>query len=392
MELPYRTLVILKLHLNSNLNKNISTRRVKITFLILTLLLLSPLLSYSESSADTETKILDVGVILPLTGDASYWGSNPRKGLDLAIQDLEKGNKFKVKFHIENDSCNARKAVSAFQKLTDIDKVKIVLGPVCSSSSLAVAPLALIKDIPLIVFSEADSLSGLQNVFRLWAPNGKQAITLAKYASRFNSIGILSVENAFGIDLANHVSKELERLGHTPVTYETYLPTNAGDLKTQLIKIRAKRPDALLFISYIQDGALLVKQAKNMGIAVPLLGPSTVNNNDFYSQLGPLANGIVLADLPDSSSKEFRERWQKEFKEPWPGMQSGGSLFYDFVKIMELATNSGVETTKDWIDYLFKLKDFHGQSGKIEFDKIGDLKLEHVLFQVEDGKAIVLNK
>lgn len=183
---------------------------------------------------------------------------------------------------------------------------------------------------------------------------------------------------------------ELELLGHKPIISETYLPENAGDLKTQLIKIRAKKPDALLFVSYIQDGALLAKQAKNMGITVPLLGPSAVNNNDFYSQIGPLADGIVLADLPDSTSPEFKERWQKEFKEPWPGMQSGGSLAYDFVKILKLAIDSGVVTTSDWKDYLFKLKDYKGQSGKIEFDKKGDLKLEHVLFEVVGGKAMPL--
>lgn len=362
-------------------------RKFTITFLAL-LGFSSLTLPYSLKAQDNNNS-LDIGVILPLSGDASYWGSNPKKGLELALTEIRKANKTKsINLHYEDDACDPKKAVSAFHKLVDIDKVKIILGPVCSSSSLAVAPLAAKKDVLFIVFSEADSLSGIPNVFRLWAPNGNQAITLAKYASKFNSIATLSIENAYGNDLTHLFKKELGQEKKIIIS-ETYQAEAAGDLKTQLLKIKSKKPDALLFVSYIKDGALLVKQAKNLGITIPLIGPSTINNNDFYSQLNSQADGIILADLPDTSTTAFRERWQSEFKEPWPGMQSGGSLFYDILKIVDQATISGPVSASAMKEYLLNL-DHYGESGKIEFDGKGDLKLEHVLFEVAKGKAIPL--
>jgi branched-chain amino acid transport system substrate-binding protein len=363
-------------------------RKFKLTFLAL--LGFSYLSFPSYIKAQVPNEILDIGVILPLSGDASYWGSNPKKGLELAVTEISKANKTKtINLHYEDDACDPKKAVSAFHKLVDIDKVKIIIGPACSSSALAIAPLAAKKDVLLLAFAEADSLSGIPNVFRLWAPNGRQAITLAKYANKFNSIATLSVENAYGNDLTRLFKKELGQEKKIVIS-ETYQAEAAGDLKTQLLKIKSKKPDALLFVSYIKDGALLVKQAKNLGITIPLIGPSTINNNDFYSQLNSQADGIILADLPDTSTTAFRERWQKEYNEPWPGMQSGGSLFYDILKIMKSANDSGVVTTSEWKEYLFKLKDYEGESGQIEFDSKGDLKLEHVLFRVHDSKSILL--
>lgn len=91
----------------------------------------------SRSAAQVETTI---GAILPLTGDGAFWGENPKKGIQLALEDLKSQDHVaNLRFIFEDDRCSAKDAVAAFHKLVDIDKVKIILGPSCSSAAAAVA-------------------------------------------------------------------------------------------------------------------------------------------------------------------------------------------------------------------------------------------------------------
>lgn len=345
------------------------------------------LLSLLISTPCISEESFNIGAILPLSGDASFWGVNPRKALELAQKDSKDSS---IKIHFEDDGCDPKKAVAAFHKLTDINNAQIILGPACSSCSLAIAPLAAKKNVILIVFSEADTLSNIQNVFRLWAPNGNQAKVIAKYATKYKNIATLSVENAFGNDLTNIFKSGVNLLNRHKVTSESYLAENSGDLKTQIIKLLSKKPDALFFASYIKDGTQLVKQVRQFNKSIPLLGPSTINSPDFFSQLGPLANGIVFSDVPDLSTQEFRTRWEDEFKEPWPGMQSGGSLFYDIFNILLKAKKEGALSPTSFHVFLKELKSFYGQSGHLEFNEKGDLKLDHSLYRIQDEKVQIM--
>ncbi len=119
-----------------------------------------------------------IGVITPLTGSGAFWGENFRKGIELALGDLrEKGDRtFEVIF--EDEQCDPKTAVTAYQKLTATDHVKYFLGPVCSSATLVER-----AKTPLITCAEsADIPNAGGYLFRLWVPNDRQWRTLARYA------------------------------------------------------------------------------------------------------------------------------------------------------------------------------------------------------------------
>ena len=335
---------------------------------------------------------IEIGAILPLTGDGSFWGTNPRNGIELALKDLTESSANPFRIIFEDDRCDPKTAVAAYKKLVEVNKVKIILGPACSSATLAVAPLAQKDGVILLSFSEADSISDAgDNIFRLWVPNGRQGRKLAQHligSAKVKRVAVISIQNAFGADIVAAFKKEFEQLGGTIVVQEDYDP-GSRDFRTQLLRIKAAKPEALFFASYIADGAIILRQAKESNAAPRYFSGSTINSPDFFKQLGPAADGLVFADVKDETTEQFRRRYSAEFSQTWPGMQSGAPLFYDIVRILAL-----IEYSNDAADArqaLVSLRDYRGVSGPVSFDSSGDLERSHLMFTVKNGEAASLD-
>lgn len=326
-----------------------------------------------------------IGAILPLSGDSAYWGENSRKGIELALRDMRTADAPRpLSVHYEDDECSPSKAVTAFQKLVSMHQVKVILGPVCSSSTAAVAPLAARAKVLLLAFSESDEIKPGEYLLRLWVPNGAQAKQLARYAfatKNIRSIAMLSAQNSFGTSLREAFRKEFTRLGGKIVAEEEYAP-GTKTFKSELGKLRNSRPQAIFFASYITDGAIIVREAYQLGVRVPLLGPNTINNSDFFKATMETAEGLTFVDLPDSTTQTFQDRWKEEYKEPFPGIQSGAPIFYDITSILGAAVENKTEINSEY----FRSLNFNGASGTIRFTSAGNLDRSHSVFQVRGGK------
>jgi ABC-type branched-subunit amino acid transport system substrate-binding protein len=143
-----------------------------------------------------------------------------------------------------------------------------------------------------------------------------------------------------------------------------------------------------LFASYIKDGVTIVREARGLGFSIPLLGSSTANTPEFTTKVGSVADGLVLADLYDSSSEEFRGRWQRAFSSPYPGIQSGAPLFYDIAKLLaEYLTSHDAQQLSEYLNSV----DYIGASGAIRFNAEGNLDRKHVLHRLNQGKFELLS-
>lgn len=330
-----------------------------------------------------------IGAILPLTGDGAFWGENPKHGIELALEDLKSNQHItNIRFIIEDDRCSAKDAVTAFHKLVEVDRVKIILGPACSSAAAAVAPLAEKSRVLLLPFAESDEVKTGPYVRRLWVPNSIQGRRLAQYAfdQHYRSIAVLATQNAFGTSISKAFSEHFTRLGGKIVAHQDYEPS-ATSFRSELLRLKAADPDALFFASYIKDGAILVREAQELGIAKPLLGPSTINSPEFFETTKGSADGLVLADLNDSSTTEFRERWESTFGSKYPGIASGAALFYDVATILSgWLQKNAIAGTGDFLRSI----DYSGASGRIKFTSDGNLDRRHVHYRVNEGKLELL--
>ena len=342
--------------------------------------------------AEQEKESVKIGAILPLSGDASFWGSNSKNAIELALEDVSKQSNVNVEMIYEDEECEPRKAVAAIKKLISVDKVQAVIGAICSSSTLAIAPIAERNNVLLLSpCSEADDITNAGDyIFRTWPAGNKQMKALAKHAwnnLKFKTVGVLYIENDYGVSLAEEFKKAFSSLGGKISAYEGY-PSTETDFRAQLTKIKAHQPEGLLLAGYIADGIAAVRQVKELGLNTTILGVSTHNSPDFLTPVGKHANGMYIADLEDLTAKEFKSRYEKTYSMKWPGNTSCASVAYDDVKLLVAAISKhGYEATKIK-DYLYSVKEFKGVSGPITFDSNGDLVRGHLVFKIQDGKLI----
>src|SRR5581483_644827 len=137
------------------------------------------LLSVS-ACGDSGSQTIEIGAILPLTGDGAKYGEEARNGINLALDEIAKG---KLRVIYEDDLGTAAGAVNAFNKLTATNKVSAIIGPMYSSTALAVAPLAERKQV--VVLSPSASSPALTTAgdffFRNWPSDVFEGGEMARY-------------------------------------------------------------------------------------------------------------------------------------------------------------------------------------------------------------------
>lgn len=339
------------------------------------------------AAADPTT--VRIGVILPLTGEATYWGSNARNGALLAIEDLNRdGKRFELVF--EDSQCDPKIAVSAYHRLTSLHKVNYIVGDICSSGTLAVAALSdKARKILITPCSASPTISTAgEYVFRTWSPTTVETIATAEYVfnvSKIRKMAILYIENDFGGAIEKDFRTRFEALGGDVVYRESHPPAEI-DLRTQLLKVKSSGAEGLFIVSHIADGLVAVKQAKELGVSVPIFGTTGINSqSDFVKPLGDLAEGIVLGDQKDLVDPGFKIRYSKTYAVPWPGVSSCAAATYDCVSLIAKGVNLYGDDTQSIQKWLASLKDFPGMSGTIEFDQNGDIVRPSQMYQILKG-------
>ena len=334
---------------------------------------------------------IKIGMIVPVTGEGSYWGVNYLRGAKLALEEINAraGSGETYELVVEDDRCDSKLSVTAFQKLSATQGVKYFLGPVCSSGAMALAPLVARAKTPLIACSESSDIpNGGGYLYKIWIPNDRQGRALARFAiKKGHRAAVISIQNAYGNALSRAFREEFEKLGGEVTAFEEYDPATS-DFRSMVLRVRGTNPDALVMSSYIPDGVNLLRQIKESGYQGMLLSVSTVNSGDFFKQVGDQAEGLFIADVKDTTSDEFRERWKREYKAEWPGITSCGAAGYDAMRLLAEALRSshdpdGVRSA------LAARKDFPGVTGPITFDAItGSLTGDHFIFVVKGGKVV----
>ena len=209
--------------------------------------------SSCNNSNQSEVK---VGAILPLSGEAATYGKSARQGieigLDLARKLDPKSPKIVVAY--EDTQADPKLGVAAFQKLANIEKVKVVIGDMASSVTLAVAPVAE-KD-KVVLISPASSAPKITEagdyIFRTAYSDVYEGKVLARYAVselKLKSLAVLYINNDYGIGFKDEFEKTVKSLGSKIVSQESFAQ-GATDFRTQLTKIKAASPEGIVVLGY----------------------------------------------------------------------------------------------------------------------------------------------
>jgi branched-chain amino acid transport system substrate-binding protein len=353
-----------------------------------------------------EPEEIKIGAILPLTGDFSSHGEDAKKGIDLAISEINnKGGINGKKIHViyEDDKMQPSVGVSAFEKLIKIDKVPVVIGGIGSSVALAMAPIAQKNKVVLLspTASNPKITYAGEYIFRIWHSDVYEGRIMAKFVydkMNIRKIAVLYVNNDFGQGLEEVFKKEFEKLGGQVVFSESY-EQGSVDFRAQLSKIKNINPEGIYLPGYYQEVAKIAVQIKEMGLKAKLFSTSPIENPDLIKLAKEACENIIYtrpAFDPQNPSNKYKI-FSSSFKEKYgvaPGIAAAFS--YDAVQvILHALSNLHVkdEVKGDMIQKaLADIKNYEGVTGKFSFDENGDVIREMSFFTIKNGQFVPFNK
>lgn len=339
------------------------------------------------------SKDLRIGFIGPLTGDASQWGIPPKEGVELAISEWKIKNVPSVFF--EDDQCDPKKAVTAAKKLIEIDRVQMIIGAVCSSSTLAIAPIAENNQVLLIspASTNPDITKAGDFVFRVIPSDALRGQIFARYLKKekVTSVDLLTINNAGGTgnkDVFKRVFTELGGDVHEDLTYEE----KTVDFKTELLRMKNSPSQAVVVVSYPSDTVRILKQVQELGVKKPLYFQTEAPDDPSVIQnAGSAAEGIVYI-LPATAEGKILETFQTRFKTKFghePALFAAEG--YDIIKLLEKVVAEEKTTNQTELkNTLYQIQSYAGASGIITFDNNGDVIKPMAIMKIENMKKILV--
>lgn len=332
----------------------------------------------SGPSAATGTPIV-VGVIQPYTGAEAYYGKYEDNAWTMAMATYGSsidGHPIKL---VKGDSkCDPSTAVSAVRTIL-ADKPVVINAPDCSADTLAILPITTAASVPLVSENLAPDVTtkGSAYVWRVQSSDAATNKVFGAYVASlgYKKVGVIHDTTSYGVANAQTMVDGLTAAGSKPLSEATY-DISATDYSGQILQLKQAGVDAAYIEGYDQQEGNLVKQARSLGLKVPIYGPTTASDGTFLQAAGSTAEGIVFATsfLPDWSAgaTSFSAKWQKEFGYP-PNMDSVG-MYQAAVTTIKALQKAGASATPQQVNSIFKDLQVTGlPEGSVSFTSTGDL-------------------
>jgi len=272
----------------------------RFTGLVFVVAALVALSFFLNASCTKSSRIIKIGAILALSGDAAKYGQSCKNGIDLAVSMVNahggvQGKTIEILY--EDSEAQPSKALSAFQKLVTISQVPAILGPMSSSEVLAVAPRAEREHVVVLTpTASAASISSAGDfVFRNVASDIYEGTEMAKFSRtqlNLSRAAIIYVNNDFGIGLKDAFTSCFVELGGT-ITNTQAFDQEATDFRSQLDKARLGAPDAFYIVGY-KEMARLFRQVTEKGIHCQFLSFSMFEDPEIMKNSTQLDKGVYF--------------------------------------------------------------------------------------------------
>ncbi len=316
---------------------------------------------YMVSNNQPVNNTIKVGVIAPMSGPYGSLGESIVNAIRMNVDGNEN-----IKLVVEDSKFDAKIGLSAFQKLTSIDNVDLIIN-VDSPTLSAITPIVNKTKLPVIQIFESDEHK-VDSIYQLLPFSYPIFTELAKISeSRFGKIALV-----YG-NFSDVLIKDAEyfKMGVTKkssIAIESKLGSGP-DFRTEIAKILATNPDAFTMFLPVDAGINFLKQMNSQKgdhkISLICDANMELAVNDYISKVGPeVLEGCISTNLPNLSTKEFVSQYKERYGvEPMMGADWG----YDAIAIVkELAT-----TPRDkWLEEI-QSSSFDGVSGNVAFDETG---------------------
>ena len=349
-----------------------------------------------------------LGNLQDLSGPTSVLGNAVTRGAELAVEKVNASGGFKgdkVKLVTVDTKGNVQEAIKAFNRLVDHENAVAVLGPPVSNIGLAIAPIANEKKIPVLGsfidprVTVQESGEAQPAMFLIQPTSTQYAEIIASYANEklgFKKFAVLyDQSNAFAVSMLKPFKAYIEKRGGSIVAEETYTKSDK-DYRAQLNKIKSAGADVLYIPNYTQDLVITVKQARQIGLNLPMVSGLDAAP-PFATLVGDpeAANNIYFANnFSDKEPQltEVRNAYKAKYNED---PINKAYLGYDKVTVLLKAVElGGGATGPQIIAGLSKIKDVQGTTGVISLSPKTHqpLGLSMVMYKIENGKYLEIGR
>jgi len=369
------------------------------TFLsVIALLSVVALVALPAGAADP--KSYKIGTILAMTGAGAFYGKVMSQGAQLAMEELNaKGGVDGVKFELvveDHKSGQPKEAVSAINKLANIDKVPFILTSY-SSPTLAILPIA--NEHKVMLLNGGGVSPKLVNASPFLFHNrvlaNYQALGVVERAKEqgLKKMAMLHWNDDAGNGVRDFIVPIWKKMGGTAVADEAH-PVGATDFTTQIAKIKQAQPDFVAMWTWGKDLGIAIKQARDLGLNVPI--KAIDYTPDAAKIAGPAIEGQEY--VTDYFDPQGQDKWTRDFaaaykkkygEEPEIYAANYYEGVYILAELIRVAKKKGGDYWKgDRLrDALLEIRRFPSvYGGTVDFQEDGTSLKRVALFEVKDGK------
>lgn len=342
---------------------------------------------------------IKVGEYASLTGKEAGFGQTSHHGVALAIEEINAAGGVlgkKLELVVEDNQTKPGESATVAKKLISRDKVIALIGEVSSGRSLEAAPIAQAAKIPMIAPAATNpKVTQVGNyIFRVCFIDPFQGTVMAKFAKdeiKAKRVAVMSsVSNAYSLGLAKFFKDTFTANGGEIVTEKNFAEGDK-DFRAQLTAVKAAGVDAIYVPGYYTEAALIVRQARDLGITVPILGGDGWEDEQLLKTGGEALNGCFYSThfSPENTEANVAQ-FVTKYKARWNGEVPGAfsALGYDAIYVLvDSIKRAGTTDEPKLRDAIAETKNFSGASGVTTLDKDRNASKPATIIALKGGKA-----
>ncbi|MDR7001233.1 ABC transporter substrate-binding protein [Neobacillus niacini] len=363
-----------------------------------------------SSSGSDSSKSIKIGVNLELSGGVASYGESLADGINIAVDEINKkggidGKKIDI-VKVDNKS-DAAEATNGAIKLTSQDHVNAIIGAATSGDTVAQAQIA--NDTKTVILTPSGTSPNVtvgdngklnEYVFRTSFIDPFQGTVAANFAAKELKVKNAAIFADSSSDYAKGLSaafkQTFEAAGGKVVSEEAYVAKDT-DFRATLTRIKSKNPEFIFIPGYYEEVGLIVKQARELGINVPLMGADGWDSPKLVELAGKdaLNNTFITNHYSSEDPDKKIQTFVSTFKEKNNGESPNAfnALGYDTVYLLADAIKSAGSTDSTKIkDALAKTKDLSLVTGIVSIDKNHNPIKSATILEYKDGKQVFKTK
>ena len=343
-----------------------------------------------------------IGVYLPITGGNAIGGQLELDGVKLAHQQYPTVDGKKIELVVVDNKSDKVESANAVKRLIEKDKVRAIIGTYGSSLAMAGGDVAEKAGIPMVGTSCTNPLvtQGKKYVFRVCFIDPFQGAGAADYALKElkakSAAMLIEVTEDYSVGLGNFFKQNFTKNGGNVVSVMNYQKGDQ-DFTAQLTEIISKNPDVLYIPANFAEGAIIMRQARELGAKFSILGGDAMDNPEMVKIGGDSVEGFsyttfayspnMAEKLMSPIQKQFTAQWRKAFPGKDPAALTGCG--YDAYLLIYNAIKNAKSTDPEKITAAIAgTKDMPGVTGTTTINKTHDAEKSVGIIKIENGRQV----